>query len=422
MAQKRAYDLVVFGASGFTGRYVMEEVARTVKKENLKWAVAGRTMKKLQMSVNDATKHTGENLEELPILIADVTSPDSIRDMCVQTRLVLNCVGPYNLYGSVVVETCIEEGTHHVDISGETGWLERVYQRCHTPAKENSVYVVQACGFDSIPAEMGIIFTKQQFKGKLDFIESYLDFNAGPDGLVVNDGTWRSLVLSLSERSSLREVRKMIYPQEIPPPLREAPKRAMLHNSEVSNSLCLPFMGSDKAIVQRTTYQNYVDKAIPPISFKPYFALRGYLQLIQFFFIGVFLFIFTKFSLGVQLLTKYPALMSLGLFSSQGPTRKQVEGSAFQMTFVGKGSTPELSPSSSPTFSKDSQITTKVIGPEAGYVTTPICMVQSAYVVLKEATSIPEHGVLTPGRAFERSTLVERLRNRKIQFHVVESG
>lgn len=59
MAQKRAYDLVVFGASGFTGRYVMEEVARTVKKENLKWAVAGRTMKKLQMSVNDATKHTG---------------------------------------------------------------------------------------------------------------------------------------------------------------------------------------------------------------------------------------------------------------------------------------------------------------------------------------------------------------------------
>jgi short subunit dehydrogenase-like uncharacterized protein len=140
---QRPHDIVIFGASGYTGQFVIEYVARAAKEDNLKWAVAGkkkgyfqnkatkvtkcmmfflgRDVSKLTEALASASANSGfEGLEKsIPMIQCDVKNEESIREMARSTRLVLNCVGPYRFFGEVVVRACVENGTHHVDISGK---------------------------------------------------------------------------------------------------------------------------------------------------------------------------------------------------------------------------------------------------------------------------------------------------------------
>ena len=96
----------------------------------------------------------------------DIAIPKTINDMAKQADVILNCVGPYRFFGEDVIRACIAERTHHVDISGEPQFLETMQFKYHKEAKEKGVYIVGACGFDSIPTDMGITFLKQKFNGK----------------------------------------------------------------------------------------------------------------------------------------------------------------------------------------------------------------------------------------------------------------
>ena len=101
---EKEFDLIVFGASGFTGQFVVEEVARTANKEPIKWAISGRSRQKLADVLTAATKETGIELKDIPTIEADVTSEESLKAMTKRTRLVLNCVGPYRFYGEQMVK------------------------------------------------------------------------------------------------------------------------------------------------------------------------------------------------------------------------------------------------------------------------------------------------------------------------------
>ncbi|CAG0914767.1 unnamed protein product [Notodromas monacha] len=118
----KAYDLVVFGASGFTGHYVVREIL-SIKKDDrysgLKWAVAGRNENKVKETLASVSVATGEDLSNVPILIADVKDPASLEKMAEQAEVVVNVVGPYRFFGEPVVKACVEKGASHVDISGE---------------------------------------------------------------------------------------------------------------------------------------------------------------------------------------------------------------------------------------------------------------------------------------------------------------
>ncbi|KAG9465562.1 hypothetical protein GDO78_018090 [Eleutherodactylus coqui] len=121
----RPYQLVIFGASGFTGQYVVEEVARTADGEDyrgqeLRWAVAGRSQKKLEKVLSWAAERLGKpQLKSIDIVICDINDAPSLADMCKKASVVLDCVGPYRFYGEAVVKACIENGAHFLDISGE---------------------------------------------------------------------------------------------------------------------------------------------------------------------------------------------------------------------------------------------------------------------------------------------------------------
>jgi short subunit dehydrogenase-like uncharacterized protein len=418
----KKYRIVVFGATGFTGQYVVEEVARTVDNEkDLTWAIAGRNMVKLQSVLEKASKITGKGLNELPIIIADVDIQSSLLEMCSQAEVLLNCVGPYCLYGTNVVKACIESGTHYVDICGEPGWLEKMQLMYSEKAKERGVYILQACGFDCIPAEIGLAYTRKHFTGDLNSIECFLSLHPGPEGMCCNYGTLHSVIQGIAKDKNLNIVRRELFKTPLPPSQHRLAPRPWVFFDSDTNSWCIPFLGADRSVVYRSEYFKWLLKKQRPVQFRPYVCLGGLFNVFLLMTFGLMLTVLAKFSFGIRLLEKFPRLFSFGYFSHSGPSRKQVEGTTFSMTFSGHGYPSRVDDLEKPHNDLPTQrIVTCVSGPECGYAATSIFIVQSAYILISEADHLPSGGgVFTPGLAFSETKLMERLQSRGIQFAVV---
>ncbi|KAM3625401.1 uncharacterized protein V6R79_011470 [Siganus canaliculatus] len=418
----RPYHLVIFGASGFTGQYVVEEVARTVSEGpngTLKWAVAGRSKQKLEKVLEQAAAVLSkpELRTEVDIIVADVGEPDSLAALCKQAVIVLNCVGPYRFYGEQMVKACVENGAHQLDISGEPQFLESMQLNYNSQAAEKGVYVIGSCGFDSIPADMGVIYTRDQFRGTLTAVESFLTFKAGSDGAVIHDGTWQSAVHGFADSHKLRSIRRKFNHAPLPVVGSKIKRRGNLFFSNEIQQYSVPFMGSDPSVVKRS--QRFLVEAhkATPVQYGAYVGIGGAWNIIKMMLAGMLFWFFVKFSFGRNLLIKHPEFFSLGLFSKEGPTKKQMEDSSFQFALYGEGYTEEQDPSQG---KPNSKIRTVVQGPEAGYVATPIAMVQAALTILNEPTALPKvGGVYTPGAAFAKTTLIDRLHRHGIQFSVI---
>lgn len=218
----RPFHLVVFGASGFTGQFVTEEVAREQMdpqgSSRLAWAVAGRCRDKLQRVLERAAQKLGRPTlpSEVGMIICDITNPASLDEMARQAIIVLNCVGPYRFYGEPVVKACIENGTSCIDISGEPQFLELMYWKYHEKAAEKGVYIIGSSGFDSIPADMGVIYTSNKINGILTAVESFLTINSGPEGLCIHDGTWKSAIYGFGNQNQLKTLRSQTNLKPVP--------------------------------------------------------------------------------------------------------------------------------------------------------------------------------------------------------------
>jgi len=156
-ASDRELDLVLFGATGFTGRLTAEYLARH-RADGLRWALAGRNRDKLE-GVREHLATVDDRLGDLPLLIADVTDDVSLKDIAHRSRVVVTTVGPYLLYGEPLVAACAEAGTDYVDLTGESEFVDRMYVAHHATARDSGARIVHACGFDSIPHDLGAYFT-----------------------------------------------------------------------------------------------------------------------------------------------------------------------------------------------------------------------------------------------------------------------
>src|SRR3954452_1676903 len=156
-ASDRELDLVLFGATGFTGRMTAEYLARH-QPDGLRWALAGRSRGKLE-GVREHLATIDGSLGDLPLLTADVTDDVSIKDVAHRARVVITTVGPYLLYGEPLVAACAEAGTDYVDLTGEPEFVDRMYVAHHATARDSGARIVHACGFDSIPHDLGAHFT-----------------------------------------------------------------------------------------------------------------------------------------------------------------------------------------------------------------------------------------------------------------------
>ncbi|XP_054892904.1 saccharopine dehydrogenase-like oxidoreductase [Poeciliopsis prolifica] len=418
----RPYHLVIFGASGFTGQFVVEEVARTASegpKGSLKWAVAGRSKQKLEKVLEQAAGVLSkpELRTEVDVIVADVGEPDSLAAMCKQAVIVLNCVGPYRFFGEPVVRACVENGAHHIDISGEPQFLEGMQLNYNSQAAEKGVFVIGSCGFDSIPADMGVIYTRDQFRGTLTAVESFLTVSAGPEGGCIHDGTWQSAIYGFADSQNLQSLRRKFNHKPLPTVGSKLRRRGALFYSNEIQQYALPFMGSDPSVVKRTQRFLAEEHQATPVQYGAYAGVGGIGSIIRLMFAGMMFWLLVKCGWGRNLLIKYPEFFSFGMFSKAGPTRKQMEGSSFQFSFYGEGYTDGQDPAQG---KPNAKIRTLVQGPEAGYVATPIAMVQAALTMLNEPAALPQKGgVYSPGAAFAKTTLIERLNKHGIQFSVI---
>jgi short subunit dehydrogenase-like uncharacterized protein len=159
MKPSSTFDIVVYGATGFTGQLVAEYLAAHYRGDKqLKWAMAGRSLDKLK-SVRDAI-----GAADTPLIVADAGDGASLKAMIDQTRSVLTTVGPYQLYGSELVAACAASGTDYLDLCGEPVWMRQMIDAHEAAAKASGARIVFSCGFDSIPFELGVFFVEEAAK------------------------------------------------------------------------------------------------------------------------------------------------------------------------------------------------------------------------------------------------------------------
>ncbi|MBO6729940.1 MAG: saccharopine dehydrogenase NADP-binding domain-containing protein [Maricaulis sp.] len=149
---KRTYDVVIFGATGFTGRLVAEYLAAEYGSA-VRWAMAGRSLDKLAL-VRDEIGAPADT----PLIAADSSDPASLAAMAEQTAAVITTVGPYQLYGEALVKACVDAGTDYVDLCGEPAWMHDIIAAHDAPARDSGARIVLSCGFDSIPFDLGVYF------------------------------------------------------------------------------------------------------------------------------------------------------------------------------------------------------------------------------------------------------------------------
>lgn len=157
------FDVIVYGASGYTGRLVAEHLARRYGVGGaVKWAMAGRSEAKLA----DVRDEIGAP-KETPLVVADANDPASIEAMVRRAKAVVTTVGPYQLYGDALIAACAAAGTDYLDLCGEVNWMAKVIAAHDATAKKTGARICLSCGFDSIPFEIGVYFCEETARAKL---------------------------------------------------------------------------------------------------------------------------------------------------------------------------------------------------------------------------------------------------------------
>ncbi|XP_047980227.1 probable mitochondrial saccharopine dehydrogenase-like oxidoreductase At5g39410 [Salvia hispanica] len=442
MAASKPYDIVIFGASGFTGKYVVREALKFLNAPNspLKsLALAGRSPSRLSESLKWAAAPNPP--PNIPLLTADTSDPASLSRLASQSRIILDCVGPFRLYGQPVVAACVDSGCDYLDICGEPDFMERMEASYHDKAVENGSLVISACGFDSVPAEIGLMFHSKHWAGPAvpNRVEAYLSLESDKR-IVGNFGTYESAVLGVANADKLVELRRSRPRRPRPTIPGPAPsKGSIIENQKQLGLWALRLPSADSVVVRRTQAMltenphglpgvnesvEHVKKreefwsSTKPAHFGVKLGSKSLLGLFPVITLGVFLGLLSKSRVGRWLLLKFPSFFSVGWFRKKGPSEEEVASATFKMWFVGQGYS-DSSLASQGDKKPDTEVVTRVMGPEIGYLTTPIVLLQCALVLLDGRDNLPKGGVYTPGIVFGPTDLEQRLQDNGISFDFI---
>jgi short subunit dehydrogenase-like uncharacterized protein len=204
--EKRRFDIVLWGASGFTGQLVANYLLEHGPKD-LSWALAGRNRHKLE-KIRGELGESHKAANELPILIGDSKDSQSLNALAQETTVVISTVGPYAKYGSELVAACVEARTHYCDLTGESQWIRRMIDTHHDAAIANGTRITHCCGFDSIPSDIGVFMLGEEFLrrgARLQEIKTYVgEMKGGLSG-----GTIDSMI-GIMEEAKNKETRRVL--------------------------------------------------------------------------------------------------------------------------------------------------------------------------------------------------------------------
>jgi short subunit dehydrogenase-like uncharacterized protein len=163
MSTNREIGIIVFGATGYTGRLICEYLNNQYGVGGeISWAMAGRSQQKLEQVRDEMAISV-----DVPLIVVDASDPGSVDGMAARTKVVLTTVGPYQLYGSDLVRACAQAGTDYVDLCGEPAWMHEMIAAHGEAAKASGARIVFSCGFDSIPSDLGVLFLQQAAQHQL---------------------------------------------------------------------------------------------------------------------------------------------------------------------------------------------------------------------------------------------------------------
>ena len=169
----RKYEIIVYGATGFTGQICCKYLRDNYK--DLVWAMAGRNKEKLDQIKSDF------NLE-CDVVVADGGDLEGLKSLASLTKVVLSTAGPFARYGSLLVQACVENGTHYTDITGENHWVKGLINKHHEEAASKGTRIIPSCGYDSIPSDIGAYFTVSQFNKPVSRVDVYQEALGGASG------------------------------------------------------------------------------------------------------------------------------------------------------------------------------------------------------------------------------------------------
>ncbi|HSP78791.1 MAG TPA: saccharopine dehydrogenase NADP-binding domain-containing protein, partial [Myxococcaceae bacterium] len=208
-SSKADFDIILWGATGFTGRLVAEYLAKTWDTHRARWALAGRSRSKLE-EVRAGLAALNPACAELPLLLGDAKDSASLDALVSRTRVIISTVGPYARHGSELVAACARGGTDYCDLTGEVQWIRRMIDAHHEQARETGARIVHTCGFDSIPSDLGVLmlqeYMREQHGGHCSSVHYYLTRGRGG----VSGGTVASLLQAVEESTADRSVRRIL--------------------------------------------------------------------------------------------------------------------------------------------------------------------------------------------------------------------
>ena len=249
----KQFDIIIWGASSFTGKLVTEYIFNKYGSSKIKWAIAGRNLDKLEKVRSQVAD------EDIPIFIADSFDEDSLSKFVKKTKVVCSTVGPYSLYGTKLVKVCLENNTNYCDITGEAHWIRTLIDNFHEEAKSKKIKIVNSCGFDSIPSDMGVYFIQNEIKKVYkNYAKSIKMRVAGIRG-GISGGTYGSINNLLKEAYADRNVFKVLNnpyglnPKDKMEGMDKKDLRKIIFDKE-SNSWIYPFImaGINTKIVRRS--------------------------------------------------------------------------------------------------------------------------------------------------------------------------
>jgi saccharopine dehydrogenase (NAD+, L-glutamate forming) len=400
----RAHDIVLFGATGFTGGLTAQYLADHAGGDT-RWAIAGRNRRKLE----DVRRRLGEGHAELPFIEADANDAASMRRLAESTRVVITTVGPYIHYGEPLVAACAAAGTDYVDLTGEPEFVDLMWLRYNEEAKASGARIVHSCGFDSIPYDLGALFTVERLPEGVPLkLEGFVRGGVQPSG-----GTFHSLVHILAR---LREGRKvagerraqearLARAEESRPTdateSRPANRRVrgvsgMPHDDPAAGGWVVPFPTIDPLTVLRSA--RALDRYGPDFSYSHYLVVRNLPMAIGF---GVG----AAALIGLAQLPPTRDLLLKWKDPGEGPSPEQREKGWFKVRMVGDGG--------------GERVVTEVSGGDPGYDESSKMLAESALCLAHD--ELPETaGQLTPAVAMG-DALIARLQRAGIRFETLES-
>ena len=390
MAERR-FDVVVFGATGFTGGLTAEYLARNAPA-GMSWALAGRSQAKLEQ-LRGQLSVLNPACAELPLLRADAGDPASLREVAEASRVVITTVGPYIRYGEPTVAACAAAGTDYVDLTGEPEFVDRMWLGYHEQAERSGARIVHSCGFDSIPYDLGVQFTVEQLpEGTPISIDGFVRTNGSFSG-----GSYQSTIEIFSRMRSASAVARERRRREGRPSGRSVKGvTGGPHHDEFAGGWVVPLPTLDPITVLRSA--RALDRYGPDFSYSHYLAIKR-LPVLAGLAAGAGALIMLS-----QIPPARDQLLKLKS-SGEGPSEQQRAKSWFSIRFAAH-------------TGDGAELRTEVRGGDPGYTETSKMLAESALCLAHD--DLPKRaGQLTPAVAMG-SALRRRLVAAGIKFEVLD--